>query len=316
MATHMKLGWYGGSDIPTVDVAVERARVARDAGFGTFWIPQVTGLDALVTLAVVGREVPDIHLATAVVPIQGRHPLPLALAALTVADAAGPGRFTLGLGVTHPPVSEGWFGVPYRGIVGVCDEVLTALAGLFSNERRADIDGNHLAVHAGTTIAAAAPSVIVAAMGPRMVALAGAKADGTLTWMTGPRGLAAIAPALRAAAEAAGRPAPRVAVGIPVCVTDDVTAARARLALFMTRSSTMPAYRRQIEIEGVASPDDLAVVGDEDIVARHLDRFEEAGMTELCANLLITPDDIDRTAAFLTGRYGRATQAHVADAEK
>jgi alkanesulfonate monooxygenase SsuD/methylene tetrahydromethanopterin reductase-like flavin-dependent oxidoreductase (luciferase family) len=139
-----------------------------------------------------------------------------------------------------------------------------------------------------------------------MVALAGAKADGTLTWMTGPRGVASIAPALRAAAHAAGRPAPRVAVGIPVCVTDDVAAARGRLDPFMTRSSFMPAYRRQIEIEGVESPVDLAVIGDEDTVARHLDRFEDAGMTELCANLLITPDDTDRTAAFLADRYGRA----------
>jgi F420-dependent oxidoreductase-like protein len=300
----MDLGWFGGSDAPTLDAAVERAREARDAGFGTFWFPQVVGLDALVALAVVAREVPDIHLATAVVPIQGRHPLPLALAALTVADAAGPGRFTLGLGVTHPPVSEGWFGVPYRGIVDACAETLTALAGLFSTERRADLDGAHLSVHASTAIGAAAPGIVLAAMGPRMVRLAGSHADGTLTWMTGPRGVAAIAPGLRAAAEAAGRPSPRLAVGIPVCVTDDVAAAKARLGPIMDRSSLMPAYRRQIDLEGVEAPVDLAIVGDEDAAAAHIERFLDAGMTELCANLLGTPEEKARTAAFLAARYG------------
>ena len=300
----MELGWFGGSDAPTIDAAVARAREARDAGFGTFWLPQVTGLDALVTLAVVGREVPDIRLATAVVPVQGRHPLPLALAALTVADAAGPGRFTLGLGVTHPTVSEGWFGVPYRGIVDACAETLQALDGLFSDDRRADVDGEHLSIHAGTAIGAEAPGVVLAAMGPRMVDLAGSRADGTLTWMTGPRGVAAIAPGLRAAAETAGRPAPRVAVGIPVVVTDDATGTRERLGGYMNRSANMPAYSRQVAIEGVAKPTDLAVVGDEDAVAAHLDRFEEAGMTELCANVEAPADERARTAAFLTSRYG------------
>jgi alkanesulfonate monooxygenase SsuD/methylene tetrahydromethanopterin reductase-like flavin-dependent oxidoreductase (luciferase family) len=142
-------------------------------------------------------------------------------------------------------------------------------------------------------------------MGPRMVHLAGSHADGTLTWMTGPRGVAAISPGLRAAAEAAGRPAPRVAVGIPVCVTDDAAAARARLGPIMDRSSLMPAYRRQIDLEGVEAPVDLAIVGDEDAVAAHIERFLEAGMTELCANLLGTPEDKARTADLLVARYGR-----------
>jgi 5,10-methylenetetrahydromethanopterin reductase len=303
----MKLGWFGGSDAPTVDAVVTRARQASEAGFDAFWLPQVTGLDALVALAVVAREVPGIEIATAVVPIQGRHPLPLALAALTVADAAGPGRFTLGIGVTHPPVSAGWFGVPYHGIVDACAETVDALQGLFSADRRADLDGTHLSVHAATAISAAAPGLVLAAMGPRMVHLAGSRTDGTLTWMTGPRGVATIVPGLRAAADAAGRPPPRVAIGIPVCVTDDQSAARARLGPIMDRSSLMPAYRRQIELEGVDAPVDLAVVGSEDEVAEHLERFTVAGMTELCANLLGTPDDVNRTAAFLADRYGSGT---------
>jgi 5,10-methylenetetrahydromethanopterin reductase len=301
----VELGWFAGIDAVSVDDAVARARRARDAGFGTLWYPQVAGFDALVTLAVVAREVPDLRVATGVVPIQGRHPLPLALAALTVADAAGPGRFTLGLGVTHPALSEGWFGVPYRGIVDVCAETLTALEGLLSGERRADLDGEHLSVHAATSLTTEAPGVLLAALGPRMVDLAGARTDGTLTWMTGPVGVGRIAPRLQAAAAAVGRPAPRVAVGIPVCVTDDAAAARTRLEPLMERSATMPSYRRQVDGEGVDSPVDLVVLGDEDEVVAHLDRFVEAGMTELCVNAVGAPAEKERTAAFLGERYGR-----------
>lgn len=302
----MRIGFFGGSDVPSLDAVVASARAAHEHGFDTFWLPQVTGLDALVALAVVAREVPVIELATAVVPVQGRHPLPLALAALTVADAAGPGRFTLGLGVTHPSVSEGWFGVPYRGIVDACGEVLAALGGLFSAERRADVDGAHVRVHASTTIRAAAPGIVLAAMGPRMIDLAGSRADGTLTWMSGPAAVRVVADRLRETAARAGRAAPRVAVGIPVCVTDDGDAARARLATYMDMAARMPAYRRQLDIEGVARPVDLAVVGTEQEVDAHLDRFVHAGMTELCANIVGAPEDVARTMRHLAARRARS----------
>ena len=297
----MRIGLFAGTAAVTVDDAVAQARAAADDGFGALWYPQVAGLDALTVLAVIAREIPDLHLGTAVVPIQGRHPLPLALHALTVADAAGPGRFTLGLGVTHPSLSEHWFGVPYRGIVGACAEVLEALDGFFSERRRADVDGTHLTVHTETALTAPAPSVMLAALGPRMVDLAGGACDGTITWMTGPTGLGEqITPALRAAAAAAGRPAPRIVVGIPVCVTDDPVGARERLAPMMNRSATMPSYRRQIDTEGVAEPVDLVVLGDEATVAAHLTRFEEAGMTELCATVAGDAEEQARTRRFLT----------------
>jgi alkanesulfonate monooxygenase SsuD/methylene tetrahydromethanopterin reductase-like flavin-dependent oxidoreductase (luciferase family) len=228
--------------------------------------------------------------------------LPLALAALTVADAAGPGRFTLGLGVTHPTVSEGWFGIPYDGIVDVCGEVLVALGSLFGADRRVDLDGAHFRVHASATTQAPAPGVVLAAMGPRMVQLAGEQADGTLTWMTGPAGVARIAERLRNAAQDAGRPPPRVAVGLPVCVTDEPIAARARLAPYMDRSAMMPAYRRQIDIEGVDAPTDLAIVGSEAVVDDHIGRLVAAGMTELCANVSGTPDEVERTIGLLMQR--------------
>lgn len=296
----MRIGLFAGSDAGSLDEAVARARSAAAEGFDTIWFPQTTGLDALTTLAVVAREVPAVHLGTAVVPIQGRHPIPLALQALTVADAAGPGRFTLGLGVTHPPVSEGWFGIPYRGIVDVCAEVVEAVDRLVSDDRRVDLVGEHVSARMATPLDGPAPGLMLAALGPRMLDLAGRATDGTITWMTGPVALARdLVPVLRRAADGAGRPDPRVVVGIPVCVTDDPAGARERLAPMMARVATMPSYAREIAAEGVADPVDLVVLGGDDEVAEHLARFVAAGMTELCANVVGTPEERARTRAAL-----------------
>ena len=135
---------WGGADTTTVDAVVARVDAAATEGFGSIWFPQTAGLDALTALAVAAVKVPGIRLGTAVVPIQGRHPIPLAQQALTVADAAGPGRFTLGVGVTHAVVSEGWYGVPYRDVVALCEEELEALDGLLSTRRQADVEGAYL----------------------------------------------------------------------------------------------------------------------------------------------------------------------------
>ncbi|MBM3693201.1 MAG: LLM class flavin-dependent oxidoreductase, partial [Actinobacteria bacterium] len=257
-AVGIRVGTFNATALGSVDEARAWARRATAAGFDALWFPQVMGLDALTTIAVVAGDVPDVHLGTAVVPIQGRHPLPLALQALTVAGVAGPGRCTVGLGVTHAAVSEGWFGIPYRGIVDACTEVLAALGALLGPERRADLDGAHVRVHASALVDAPTPSVMLAGLAPRMVDLAGTATDGTITWMTGPATLGRdITPALRAAAARAGRPEPRVVVGIPVCVTDDPDGARDRVRALMERSASMPAYARQLAAEGLTDPVDL-----------------------------------------------------------
>ena len=294
------IGVFAGSDAVSVDDATDRVRRAAAEGFAQVWLPQTNGLDAFTTRAVAGREVGDIALGTAVVPIQGRHPIPLALQALTAADAAGPGRLTVGLGVTHPAVSEGWFGVPYRGIVEMCAEVLEALDGLLSEERRCEVVGDHVTARMTTPLGGPPPATVLAALGPRMLDLAGRATDGTITRMTGPVALGRdVVPPLCRAAEDAGRPAPRVIVGLPVCVTDDPTAARERLTPMMERVATMPSYARKVVAEGVDHPVDLVVLGDEARVAEHLGRLAPAGMTELCANGVGTPEERPRTRAFL-----------------
>ena len=292
---------WGGSDVTTTGHVVDRVQAAADDGFAAIWFPQTASIDVLTALAVAAARVPRIRIGTAVVPIQGRHPIALAQQALTVADTAGPGRFTLGVGVTHAPVSEAWWGIPYRGIVDVCAEELEILAALLSPERKADVVGHHMTarITLGMTTTAP-PGLVLAALGPRMLDLAGTWCDGTVTWMTGPVALGRdVVPRLRAATSAAGRSAPEVVVGLPVCVTGDVEDARTRIRPSMAGAATMPSYGRMVAAEGVEDPVELALIGDEETVARGMARLAEAGATELMANVVGTEAERARTRRFL-----------------
>jgi 5,10-methylenetetrahydromethanopterin reductase len=291
---------WGGSDTSTVDDVVARVRAAATDGFASILFPQTAGLDALTALAVAAVTVPDIRLGTAVVPIQGRHPIPLAQQALTVADAAGPGRFTLGVGVTHAMVSEGWYGVPYRDVVALCEEELEALDGLLSTRRQAAVEGAHLTARLTLSVPVAPPSLVVAALGPNMLRLAGRFSDGTVTWMTGPKTLARqVVPDITAAAAAAGRPTPRVIAALPICVTGEREGARDRIRPILAGSARMPSYARQLAAEGLDDPVDLACIGDEAEVTGRLSALIGIGVTELLANVIGTEEEIARTRSFL-----------------
>jgi alkanesulfonate monooxygenase SsuD/methylene tetrahydromethanopterin reductase-like flavin-dependent oxidoreductase (luciferase family) len=143
--------------------------------------------------------------------------------------------------------------------------------------------------------------VQVAALGPQMLKLAGARTAGTITWMTGARTIAEhTAPTLRAAAAEAGNPEPFVTAGVPVCVTDDVEEARARAAQVYAVYGQLPSYRAMLDREGLEGPEDLAVIGDEASVRARLEAFAAAGVTDLAASEFgTTADERHRTRALL-----------------
>jgi 5,10-methylenetetrahydromethanopterin reductase len=291
--------WAGAGHRSVAEV-VAAARQAEDEGFDTLWLPQTLTFDAMTALAVAAAAVPNVNLGTAVVPIQGRHPIPLAQQALTVADVAGPGRFTLGIGVTHAPVSEGFYGVPYRDVVELCREELDALDGLLGPDRRASVEGRHLTARGPVMVETTAPGLLLAALGPRMLELAGTRTDGTVTWMTGPRTLAEqVVPRIRDAAARAGRPAPRIVAGLPVCVTHDPAGARDRVRPRIEGAAQMASYKRQLAAERLDDVADLAVIGTADEVAAQIDGLGALGVTELMADVFGTEAEVEATTALL-----------------
>jgi 5,10-methylenetetrahydromethanopterin reductase len=291
---------WGGTDASSIAAVTDRVAAAHAQGFGGIWFPQTLAFDTITALAVAGSIVGDIALGTAVVPIQGRHPIPLALQALTAVDSIGPGRFSLGVGVTHAVVAENWFGISYGDSVRLADEELQALSGLLGAGRASAVAGEMLTARVTLPSTVAAPSLMVAALGPKMLALTGRHADGTITWMTGRHTLATrVVPQLTDAAAAAGRGAPRVVVGLPVCVTNDVADARDRVRPAMLGAAQMPSYARQLAAEGVDDPTEIAIIGSDAQVRDHIEQLAAAGATELMANVVGDPDEVARTRALL-----------------
>ncbi len=284
----------------TVDDVVAEARRAEADGFATFWASQIFGNDTLTALAVVGREVPRIELGTAVVPTYPRHPMMLAQQALTVQSVSG-GRLCLGIGLSHRIVIESMMGMTFDKPVRHLREYLSVL-GPLSRGEPAGFDGETIRTHAALSVKGAAPfPIVVAALGPKMLALTATMADGTLTWCVGPKTLADYTvPTITKAAEEAGRPTPRVIASLPVCVTDDPAAARERAARVFAVYGQLPSYRAMLDREGADGPADLAIVGGAAEVADSIGALADVGVTDFnAAEFGATPDEQERTRAAL-----------------
>ncbi len=271
-----------------------------DEGFESAWLSHIFGLDALTALAVAGSKVPGIALGTAVVPTYPRHPGALAQQAVTTALAAGAGRLTLGIGLSHQIVIENMFGYDFGRPARHMKEYLSILRPLLDGEP-VSYSGDTLTANLGLTAGATGRiPVLVAAMGTQMLKLAARRADGTVLWMTGPVTVAEhIAPTINAAAAAAGRPAPRVVCALPVLVTDDVDRGRERAATVFAAYGSLPSYRAMMDREGAEGPADLAIIGTEEQVAARIEKVFAAGATEFVAAPFVGGPAAERTRALL-----------------
>ena len=267
---------------------IETIRSAADAGFSRVWFPQMPPLamvaswDAPMMLALAGSQVAGIELGTGVVVAHTQHPLALARQALT-ASAATDGRLILGIGVSHRFVVSEMFGYDYSAPAAYLREYLEVLLPALAGEPVEHRGPRITAVGQLSLPGAPPPPVIAAALGPRMLDLAGELADGTLTAYTGPKAVERqIVPRITKAAATAGRPAPQVIVGLPVSVTTDVEGARRQLAATFNPDD-LPAYQAMKDLEGVDSIADICPIGDEDTVLAQLRRFADIGATEFSA---------------------------------
>jgi len=288
----------------TIDDVVAEATAARQLGAHTFWSSQIFGHDALTVLAVVGREVPGIELGTAVVPTYPRHPMMLAQQALSTQAAInsrGDAGLCLGIGLSHKIVVESMWGLSYDKPVRHLKEYLSVLMPLLEG-KPVSFAGEEFRVNGGVSVPGSSrPSVLVAALGPQMLRVTGALADGTSTWCVGPKTLTELTiPTLRQAAADAGRPEPRIAVALPVCVTDDVAGARARAAQVFAVYDTLPSYKSMMNREGVDGPGGLAIVGTEAEVRDQIAELAAIGVTDFNAGVFTAnPDELARTNSVL-----------------
>lgn len=310
----MRIGLMVGSDKerPRADRlagVVSDAVAAESAGFQSFWFPQVPGyLDALTAVALIGAATGTIEVGTAVVPIQTRHPVILAQQALTTQVACG-GRFALGIGASHDWIIKGQLGLSYDRPVALVRDYLDVLLAGLSGPGMVDVDNDAFTVHSPVDVTDHTAPVLLAALGPAMLRIAGERADGTILWMADERAVGEhIAPRINAAAEAAGRDRPRVVAGVPVtlCAPADVDIARAHASEVLGHAHLSPNYVRLLEHGDAEDVGDTMAAGDETAVLRSLQRYRDAGVTDLAARIVPIGADAaargasrDRTLAFL-----------------
>ncbi len=282
---------------------IARAVELESRGFATMWIANVFGLDAITAATAIGRETDRIELGTAVVPTYPRHPTALAQQALTAGVACG-GRFTLGIGLSHPVVIEGMLGLSYARRAPHMREYMEVLGPMLRGEP-VKFEGEEYRVNFPLDLPDAQPvPVLIAALGAHMLKIAGRHAAGTILWTTGPRTIERhIAPKLRAAAREAGRPDPRIVAGMHIVLTSNTEAANEHVGKLLTMYGSMPSYRAMLDIEGAEGPDDLALIGDEKALDAKLERLRNIGVTDFEASIVSTDDGAEeRTLQYLESR--------------
>lgn len=277
---------------------VADAEAAEEAGFRSVWVPQIPGdFDAFTAIVLMGRATERIELGTSVVPIQTRHPIAMAQEVLSV-QAVCEGRFTLGLGTSHHWIIENMLGLPYRQPARQMRDYLAVLNAALRGPGSVDVENESYRVHSPIDVTDWKPSpVLLAALAPVMLRLAGEQASGTILWMADERAVAEyVVPRITRAAAAAGRSAPRIVVGVPVvlCRSGEVDAARTWANRVLGQAEYSPNYQRLLARGDATSMGDILAAGDESAVVVRLRAFRDAGATDLAVRVL--PFGPDRAA--------------------
>ena len=295
----MRIGAMIGADgtKDSIDDVVRLGKEIEEAGLDHVWLANIFSFDAITTLALIGRETSRVRVGTAVTPTYPRNPGALAQQAMTTA-AATDNRFTLGIGLSHQVVIENMFGMSYDKPAKHMREYLSVLIPLLRGETASfqgdqyQVNGLTLDIPGGTDV-----PVVVAALGPAMIKLTAEMADGTNTWMVGPKTMEEhIIPSF----QAAGKSDPDIVAGMPIVLTTNIDDAKAKIAQNLTVYGQLPSYRAMLDREEAAGPADIAIVGDENQLRGQIKRFQDMGVTDFNAAIMDTEDGAyARTLEFL-----------------
>ena len=312
----MRIGLMIGSDkerarADRLTGLLDDGKAAETDGFASFWIPQVPGyLDAMTAVALLGAVTERIEIGTAVVPIQTRHPLIMAQQALTTAVACS-GRFTLGIGPSHHWIITDQLGLSYDKPASLVRDYLDVLDAAFAGPGRVALDNNSFRVHSPVDVTDdVGVGVLVAALGPTMLRIAGERTGGTILWMADERAIGDyVVPRITDAASAAGRTGARIVAGVPValCANSEADRAREYASEVLGHADFSPNYVRLLEHGDADDVGDTMAAGDESTVLARLRSYRDAGVTDLAVRVVPLGDD-----AKARSESRRRTQAFVA----
>jgi F420-dependent oxidoreductase-like protein len=290
----MRMGLQVSADRGRYATKVEKlqadARWADEAGLDTVWTPQIPDeFDVMTAVTLLGAATSRIEVGTSVVPVQPRHPIVLAQQALSN-QAVCTGRFTLGLGVSHHWIIEDMLGLPYERQATAMRCYLDVLDQALAGPGKVQVDNALFHINAPLDVTDITPTpILIAALGPVMLNLAGERADGTVLWLADERTIAShVVPLITKAAEGVGRPAPRVMAGVPVCLCadDQIEAAVERTNRTLSEVVDSPNYARLMQHGDARRIGDVLICGSEATMEKRLRSFADAGVTDLNARIV------------------------------
>lgn len=290
MRLGVMIGAERGDMARKVSKLVSDIQWAESAGLDSAWMPQVPNdFDLLSMVALMASNTTRIELGTAVVPLQAQHPIALARQALSVHAISG-GRLVLGVGPSHHWIVRDMLGLPYDKPAAYTRDYLQVLNAAISGPGDVDVENDSFTVHNPTVLGADTPMpVLVSALGPVMLQIAGEHADGTSLWMADEKAIGEhIAPKINKAAAEAGKPAPRIVAGIPVtlCANSEIEEAKDRANRVLAEAETSPNYQRLLDRGEARNVGDLLAAGDEESILKRFKQFADAGVTDLSVRLL------------------------------
>jgi F420-dependent oxidoreductase-like protein len=279
--------------VKTLDESVARATVAERLGFESVWVTQLPNArDAALVLGAYAHATQRVRFGTGILPIYTRHPTAMVQMAATLDELSG-GRFILGIGVSHKVTVETMWGLHLDSPVDAMREYLDIVRTSLRDGGCAS-DGKYFSAHwVYSGPRRAEMPVLISALNPRMLELAGEKADGIVLYMCSPAYIRnTIVPAVTAGRQKAGKPLDgfEIVAAVPVSLTSDRPGAQAVFRQTVERYANLPYYRKMMDASGFAAElaagdiseammDEVAGIGDEEQVRDAIRRYREAGVT-------------------------------------
>ena len=276
-----------------MDESVARAKAAERLGYESVWTTQLPDArDAALVLAAYAMNTTRVKLGTGVLPLYTRHPTAMAQMAATLDELSG-GRFILGLGISHKVTVEAMWGLRLEEPVVAMREYLTLVRASLQ-EGQAHQDGKYFSAHWSYSAPRRADlPIMISALSPRMLELAGELTDGVVLWMCSPDYVRdQVVPRVKAGREKAGKSLQGFEIVSPVsvCLTTDRAAGLDAFRQTVTRYASLPYYRKMMDASGFREEldagrvsdemvDQLAGVGDQEQVRAAIRRYREAGVT-------------------------------------
>ena len=296
---------------PNASAALDQIVKAEELGIKAAWATSGgAGGDALAVFAAAAARTENILLGTSIMQTWSRHPVAAIQQTQAIASLA-PGRFRLGIGPSHQAGMERTFGADFRAPLGHLREYISITKSL-TQSGSVEFQGRHYTAHASIPEPLDVP-IMISALRPRSFEVAGAEADGAISWVCPMNYLRDVAlPALRSGAESAGRPTPPLIVHTALCVSEDVDAVRNSIRSQLGYFPTTPFYARMFATAGFPNSeqtgwtddmlDAVGIWGNEEAVTAKIQEIFSWGASELLAT--VVPDgsgdaSIERTLKLL-----------------